>query len=212
MVWTVIQTDVRVETYAGAVRTPPVELADALVAHAERVLTEPGLRLEDVARLVGTSRARLYYYFAGQDDLRDFLVTRHLAEGAEVLTRAADGARGGPADRLAAVVHAAAAHLAERPGVCAGLLASSGPEPGGALAAADDVVVAPLRALLAEAVRAGELDVADVRVAADAAVGAILVAVIGRWRRGDTTRADAFADAVARQVMGGLCGLSGPVG
>jgi hypothetical protein len=47
-------------------KTPPADLAYRLLDVSEQVLDPgPALRLEDVACLVGASRAALYYYFLG---------------------------------------------------------------------------------------------------------------------------------------------------
>lgn len=186
-------------------RVPPPELVDRLLEQTEAVLTDDAVRLEDVARTVGTSRARLYYYFAGQDDLRAFLVQRHLEEGAAVLADATDPSNPAP-DRLRAVVVAAATFLAGRPGVCAGMLGGAGSSGalGGTLEATDEVIAAPLRALVADGVRDGSLHAPDPAAAADAVLGAVLLAVLGRWQRGDDGDAARFAAALADQVVAGL--------
>lgn len=185
-------------------RTPPESLADALLARAEEILTSDAPRLEDVARLVGTSRAKLYYYFAGQDDLRAFLVEHHLAAGAAVLAEAT-ASPGPAADRLHAAVRAATGYLVPRPGLCAGVLAGAGGVGplAEALARTDAMIAAPLRALIAEGLADGTLAVADVEAAADGVVGTVLHAVLGRWRRGPQPDAG-FAEAVADQVVRGL--------
>lgn len=184
-------------------RTPPADLVHDLSALAERVLTDPALRLEDVAALVGTSRARLYYYFAGLDDLRAFLVRRHLDEGAAVLADADDEGRS-PVERLRVVVEAAAAYLAERPGVCAGLLSGTAGSVQEVLRETDAAIAAPLRRLVAAGVRSGDLAAPDIATAADGVLGAVLLAVLGRWSRGGATSTAAFSEAVARQVVEGL--------
>lgn len=164
----------------------------------------PDLRLEDVARQVGVSRAKLYYYFAGVDDLRAFLVEQHLTEGARVLATAA-GRDGTARDRLHAAIAAAVEHLAPRPGLCAGVLGGSGADPTArALARTDAVVAAPLRGLIAAGVEDGSLATTDVDATVDSILGSVLLAVLGRWRRGRTDDADAFAQGVADRLLEGL--------
>ncbi len=185
-------------------RTPPPELAARLTGRAEAILTDPDLRLEDVARMVGASRAKLYYYFAGLPDLHAYLVEQHLQEGARTIRDAVDPALDAP-ERLHAVVHAAVAYLAERPGLCAGLLGDdAGGTRAGMLAASDAVVGAPLRELLAAGRAEGTLSVPDVAAAVDILMGAVLLAVLGRWRRGDDGAVATFASQVADQLVGGL--------
>src|SRR5258708_16003493 len=94
---------------------------------AVKQVVDPGpeLRLEDVARLVGASRATLYYYFSGRDDLLSFLLTEHTRHGAEAV-RAAVRADGGPEARLRAMLTALAEYLASHPGTCAGPLGAFG--------------------------------------------------------------------------------------
>lgn len=185
-------------------RMPPAGLTGALVDGAEEILQASDLRLEDVARQVGVSRAKLYYYFAGVDDLRAFLVEHHLTDGARVLAAAA-GSDGTAQDRLHAAVAAAVGYLAPRPGLCAGVLAGSGADPlARALARTDALVAAPLRGLVAAGVEDGSLATTDVDATVDSILGSVLLAVLGRWRRGRTDDPDAFARGVADRLLGGL--------
>lgn len=184
-------------------RTPPPELAAALVGAAEEILTDPALRLEDVARAVGASRAKLYYYFAGLPDLHAYLVEQHLLEGARRMRESVDPALDGP-ERLRTVIRAVTTFLASHPGLCAGLLGDAGGAKLGMLAAGDAVVGEPLRELLTAARAEGSLDVPDIALAVDAITGAVLLAVLGRWRRGADDDLTAFASRVADQVVGGL--------
>ena len=72
------------------------------------------------------------------------------------------------------------------------------------LATNDRLVGAPLLDLL-EAGRAdGTVHVADVRTAADAIVGALLMAVLGGAAGGRDTTGDEFVDQVTDQVLHGL--------
>src|SRR5258708_3433766 len=105
------------------VKTPPADLAQRLLDVSEQVLDPgPALRLEDVARLVGASRATLYYSFSGRDDLLSFLLAEHARRGAEAVRAAVRGGGDGPEARLRAMVTALAGYLGGHPGTCAGLL------------------------------------------------------------------------------------------
>jgi len=100
-------------------KVPPPDLARRLLDASEGILTgDPAPRLEDVARMVGASRASLYYYFAGRDDLLAFLLTAHAREGADRAQARADDAEPPPA-RLRTMIETLAeylgAHLIELP-------------------------------------------------------------------------------------------------
>ena len=64
----------------GRMRRPPSKLVERLVSVSEEVLRpDPALRLEDIAALIGSARATLYYHFSGRDDLVAFLLEEHRA-------------------------------------------------------------------------------------------------------------------------------------
>src|ERR1700761_5810067 len=70
----------------GRMRRPPSKLVQRLVSVSEEVLRpDPALRLEDVATLIGSARATLYYHFSGRDDLVAFLLEEHLRVAAETI-------------------------------------------------------------------------------------------------------------------------------
>jgi TetR/AcrR family transcriptional regulator len=167
------------------VKTPPSDLATRLLDVSEQVLqAEPPQRLEDVANAVGASRATLYYYFSGREDLLTFLLTAHAREGGAAGRAAVDELGPGRASRarLQAMLTGLLVYLARRPGVCAGLLTALGA--GGrmveVLQVNDAWVAAPLRELLAEGAAAGDLDVPAPADAANAMIGALLMSVLGR--------------------------------
>lgn len=193
------------------VKTPPSALASGLLDQSERVFAGQLPRLEDVAAAVGVSRATLYYYFSGHDDLRSYLIAEHVHRGAAVISSAnsVDGAAG---PRLRATLAAMVRYLGERPGFCSGLLASSGSsgELGAVLQLNDAEIAAPLRALLAEGVEAGEFDIADVHAATDAMLGAVLFAVLGRSRQAGAPLDDDFAEGIARQLLSGIAPAATP--
>src|ERR1700732_1490085 len=67
-------------------RRPPPKLVQRLVSASEEVLRpDRALRLEDIATLVGSARATLYYHFSGRDDLVAFLLQEHLRVAAETI-------------------------------------------------------------------------------------------------------------------------------
>src|SRR5215475_11231674 len=106
----------------NGVRRPPANLARRLVDASQEVLRpDRDLRLEDVAGLVGSARATLYYYFSGRDDLVAFLLEEHLTAAASAIDAATTPTE--PADaRLRSAVSALVEFLGGHPGVCSGLL------------------------------------------------------------------------------------------
>jgi TetR/AcrR family transcriptional regulator len=170
---------------------------------SEQVLNPgPALRLEDVARLVGASRATLYYYFSGRDDLLSFLLAEHTRRGAEAM-RAAVSASDGPEARLRAMVTALAGYLTTHPGTCAGLLSALGTAGrlGEILQARDTWIAAPLRAVLTEGGDAGVFAPGDPADAANAILGGLLLAVLGRAMTGADATDPRFRQHLADQML-----------
>lgn len=187
-------------------KTPPPDLAGRLLDVSEQVLLgDPPPRLADVAVLVGASRATLYYYFAGRDDLLAFLLTSHARQGAEAVQAAAD-ADTSPEVRLRAMVGALARFLGERPGICAGLLGALGGtlRVREVLEANDTWVAGPLRELLREGVAEGGFTMDDVGDAANAALGALLLGVLGRSQSGADPADPRFQRQLTEQVVRGI--------
>lgn len=188
-------------------KTPPPDLADRLLGVGEQILlSEPPPRLEDVARLVGTSRAALYYYFSGREDLLSFLVAAHARAGAEAAADRVRAAGEAPAGRLRAMLEGLVAYLGAHPGACAGLLAAAGRA--GRMAEvlqANDVWIAgPLRAVLSEGRAAGTVSVPDAGEAANAVLGAMLMGVLGRSTGGAATTDPAFQERLVEQLLRGV--------
>ncbi|MFC4111941.1 TetR/AcrR family transcriptional regulator [Nonomuraea zeae] len=185
-------------------KTPPPDLAGRLLEVGEQVLrTDPPPRLEDVALLVGASRATLYYYFSGRDDLLAFLLTAHVMRGAEAIRGAAEQG-GGPEARLRAAVAAMIGYLGRHPGICAGLLSALGASGRmeEVLRANDTWIAGPVRELLDEGSRAGVFTTGEVSDAANAILGAVLLGVLGR--SSSAAADDAFCRCLTDQVVRGV--------
>jgi AcrR family transcriptional regulator len=187
-------------------KNPPVDLAKRLLDVSDQALrTNPPPRLEDIAGLVGASRATLYYYFAGREDLLTFLLTRHAQDGADA-ARAAIAPDDPPERRLRAMVAGLAGYLGQHPGICAGLLGALGAtgQMSDVLAANDTWIAGPLRDLLTEANTAGAADIEDVADAANAILGALLLAVLGRAMAGNDPADPGFQHHLTDQVLHGI--------
>lgn len=187
-------------------KTPPADLADRLLDISEQVLDPgPALRLEDVALLVGASRATLYYYFSGRDDLLSFLLAEHIRHGADAM-RAAVRDGDGPEARLRAMVTALAEYLASRPGTCAGLLGALGAAGrlGEVLQASDARIAAPLREVLTQGRDAGVFAVEGPADATNAILGGLLLAVLGRAMTSADPADPRFRQHLADQMLHGV--------
>lgn len=154
---------------------------------------------------MGVSRATLYYYFSGQDDLLAFLLITHVKEGSAVMA-AADPGTGAIPERLRAVLAAVMTYLGERPGVCSGLLsaASSGTQMREVLEVNDAHIARPIRDLVAGGAANGDFRVPDARDTTNAILGAALMAVLGRAAQERNPTSADFRDAVVDQVIRGL--------
>ena len=188
------------------VKAPSPELSRRLVAASEEIL-RPGrdLRLEDVAGLVGSARATLYYYFSSRDDLVAFLLNEHVTAASEAIAAAAPPGEP-PAERLRLAVTALVGFLGTQPGVCAGLLSFAGAagQLRPVMAAKDALLAAPFEEILSAGVRAGAFSPGEPADAANAILGAAMIATLARWDRGkDSTAAD-FQEALTGQIIRGV--------
>lgn len=185
-------------------KTPPPALAERLVAASEQVLhPSRDMRLEEVATLVGSKRATLYYYFSGRDDLIAYLLEEHLTAAAAAIGEAAGD--GPPEARLRAALTALIGFLDQRPGVCAGLLSFAGAtgRMHAVMAAKDTLIAAPIRDILDAGVAAGFFAAGDTMDATNAVLGAVMIATMGRWQRG--TAADpTFQRDLTEQLVRGV--------
>jgi TetR/AcrR family transcriptional regulator len=188
------------------VKSPPPDLARRLLDVSEPVLrTDPPPRLEDVANLVGASRATLYYYFSGRDDLLAFMLTAHAEAGAEAV-RAAVNTDDPPEPRLHAMVAALIDYLARHPGICAGLLGAFGGTGrlNEVLHANDTWIAEPLRELLVDGQTAGVFTAADAADTANSILGAILLGVLGRSMSGADPTDPRFQQQLTQQTIRGI--------
>ncbi|WP_199035995.1 TetR/AcrR family transcriptional regulator [Glycomyces salinus] len=181
-------------------KRPPEDLARRLLDASEQVLlATPPPRLEDIAKEIGASRATLYYYFAGRDDLLTFLLTAHAQDGARAVRESVDP-DAPPEQRLRETVAALADYLGHHPGVCVGLLGALGAagRMSEVLQVNDEWIAGPLRDLLAECA------VADPADAANAVLGALLHAVLGRAMSETDPTDPAFLERLSDQVLNGV--------
>src|SRR5882757_3058272 len=184
-------------------RRPPSKLVQRLVSVSEEVLRpDPALRLEDIAALIGSARATLYYHFAGRDDLVAFLLEEHLRVAAEAVELAITTTQP-PVVQLRSAITSLVGFLGERPGVCAGLLSFAGATGrlGTLMAAKDATLAAPLRKLLDEGAATDQFTINDSGDAANAILGAVLIATLTRWEGGRDTADPEFQRALTDQVV-----------
>lgn len=187
-------------------KTPPADLAERLLEASEHVLFgDPPPRLEDVARVVGASRATMYYYFSGRDDLLTFLLTAHARRGAETV-RTAIGSDDPPDLQLRTMVAAMVEYLGHHPGMCAGLLTALGAtgRMSEVLQTNDTWIAAPLRELLAAGRQTGVFAIDNVADAANALLGAVLLGVLGRSMSGADATDAAFQRQLTKQAVCGV--------
>lgn len=190
-------------------KQPSADMAARLLEVSEAVLTaDPPQRLEDVANAIGASRASLYYYFSGRDDLVTFLVTQHAQDAGAALSAAVAEADPDPRARLAAGVDGLARFLADHPGLCGGILGATG-APGRlqeVLAINQAHVAGPLADLVAAAWADGPRP-GDPHLATTVAMGGLLLGVLGHAQTGGDPTDRAFFDALIGQVLAGLLPL-----
>jgi AcrR family transcriptional regulator len=185
-------------------RRPPPKLVQRLVSASEEVLRpDQALRLEDIATLIGSARATLYYHFSGRDDLVAFLLEENLRAAAETIELAVTTAQPPPVVQLRSAITALAGFLGGQPGVCAGLLSFAGATGrlGTLMAAKDAALAAPLRKLLDEGATTGQFTISDSRDAANAILGAALIATLTRWEDGRDTQDPGFQQALTDQLV-----------
>jgi hypothetical protein len=129
----------------------------------------------------------------------------HARQGAEAV-RTALRVDDPPAAQLRAMVSVLTGYLGGRPAICAGLLGAFGGagRMREALQANDVMIAKPMRDLLARGRAAGEFAVADVATAANAIMGAMLLAVLGRASAGGDATDETFREQVTEHAVGGV--------
>ncbi len=155
--------------------------------------------------MVGASRATLYYYFSGREDLLAFLLAAHVDQGAEQMAAAV--APAAPAHvRLRSVVKAIVGYLGAHPGMCAGLLSALGAagRMNTALEANDARIARPLRDLLIEGRDRGAFTFESPADAANAILGSALMAVLGRAAARQDPTDPTFVEALTDQIVRGV--------
>ena len=187
----------------GRMRTPPPKLVERLLSVSGEVLRpDPALRLEDIATLIGSARATLYYHFSGRDDLVAFLLEERLRVAAEAIELAVTPT-GPPVIQLRSAITALVGFLGGQPEVCAGLLSFAGATGrlGTLMAAKDAKLATPLRRLLDEGAATDQFTFSDSRDAANAMLGAALIAMLTRWEDGRDTQDPEFQQALTDQLV-----------
>jgi AcrR family transcriptional regulator len=188
-------------------RRPPSKLVQRLLSVSEEVLRpDPALRLEDIAALIGSARATLYYHFSGRDDLVAFLLEEHLRVAAETIELAVTTTRPTtrpPVVQLRSAITALVGFLGRQPGVCAGLLSFAGATGrlGTLMAAKDAHLATPLQKLLDEGAATDQFTISDSRDAANAILGAAMIATLTRWEDGRDTQDPEFQQALTDQLV-----------
>ena len=187
-------------------KEPPRDLAQRLAGASEQIL-RPGEepRLEDIAAMIGTARATLYYYFSGRDDLIAFLLNQHVTAAGEAITSATSPGQP-PGARLRATVTALVAFLGSKPGVCAGLLsfAGSAGRLGPVMAVKDALLAEPIAGIVRDGIQASQFAAAEPEDVANAILGAAMIATLARWERGGDSTSPAFQQALTDQIVRGV--------
>ena len=187
-------------------REVPAALAQKLVAAADSYAASfDEVRMDDIGTASGIPRATLYYYFSGKDDVLAFLLRTMLADLAVSVAEAA--ATGGDTGvRLAAVVRAQLAHLAANPAAGQLLLANLGKA--GKLpdiaAGIDEGFHEPVRKILRDGARSGEIMDLDVEITASALFGAVTVVGFRGLLLGGGIDVDRVADSLFPLFWSGI--------
>ena len=184
-------------------RRPPRNLVQRLLSASEEILRpDQALRLEDIAALIGSARATLYYHFSGRDDLVAFLLEEHLRVAANTIALAVTTTQP-PAAQLRSAITALVGFLGGQPGVCAGMLSFAGATGrlGTLMAAKDANLTEPLRKLLDQGAATHQFTISDSRDAANAILGAALIATLTRWEDGRATQDPEFQQALTDQLV-----------
>jgi AcrR family transcriptional regulator len=187
-------------------RAVPGDLADKLTAAADALASSfDEVGMGDIAKVSGIPRATLYYYFAGKDDVLAFLL-RSMLDDLRISVATALEAGGDAEARLRAVVQAQLSHLGANPATSQLLVMNLGKAGRlGVIAAGVDAGFhGPVRRILAEGVRTGELIDLDVEVTATAMYGAVTIVGLQALLVHHHIDVDALTDSVFPMFWSGI--------
>lgn len=184
-------------------KRPPTELAARLRAVADEVLVpDRAPSIDEMATAAEIPRATLYYYFAGRDELVDFLLLDKVETvGAAVRAAAGDGQD--PLVQLEAVLRTTVHNIASHPTLCTMLVARMASLSQTELLSAtiEQSVLRPLRELLDAGVAAGAFELEDAELSAHALYGAVSMAALSQVARGGYVDADRLDHALIPRLV-----------
>jgi TetR/AcrR family transcriptional regulator len=184
-------------------KRPPTELAARLRAVADEVLAADGApSVDEVAAATQIPRATLYYYFAGRDELVDFLLLDKI-DTAGAAVSVAVGSSQDPLLQLEAVLGAVVRTIASHPTLCTILLArlATLSMMEALTVAMEASVLRPLEELLDAGVAAGTFELEDAQLSAHALYGAVSMAALSRFARDGHIDADQLVGALVPQLV-----------
>jgi TetR/AcrR family transcriptional regulator len=184
-------------------KRPPTELAARLRAVADEVLAADGApSVDEVAAATQIPRATLYYYFAGRDELVDFLLLDKI-DTAGAAVSVAVGSSQDPLLQLEAVLGAVVHTIASHPTLCTILLArlATLSMMEALTVAMEASVLRPLEELLDAGVAAGTFELEDAELSAHALYGAVSMAALSRFARDGHIDADQLVGALVPQLV-----------
>jgi len=185
------------------VKRPPTELAARLRAVADEVLApDRAPSIDEMAAVAEIPRATLYYYFAGRDELIDFLLLDKV-ETVGAAVRAAAGDGHDPLAQLEAVLRTTVRTFASHPTLCTMLLARMASLSQTELlsAAVEHSVLRPLQELLDAGVAAGAFELEDAELSAHALYGAVSMAALSQFARDGHIDADRLDDVLIPRLV-----------
>ena len=184
-------------------KRPPTELAARLRAVADEALaSDRAPTVDQMAAATQIPRATLYYYFAGRDELVDFLLLDKIDTVGAAVSAAASGSQD-PLIQLEAVMGAVVRTVAAHPTLCTILLArvATLSRMEALSVAMEGSVLRPLEEVLNAGVVAGRFELADAELSAHALYGAVSMAALSRFARDGYIDADGLAAALVPQLV-----------
>lgn len=172
-------------------------------AVADEVLS-PGraASIDEMAAAAEIPRATLYYYFAGRDELVDFLLLDKV-ETVGAALRAAIGEGKDPLVQLGAVLRTTVDNIASYPALCTMLIARMASLSRTELLGAtmEQAVLVPLQELLGAGVAVGAFELEDPELSAHALYGAVSMAALSQVARDGRVDADRLADVLIPRLL-----------